>query len=228
MKPLIVITSCARDQKAGCHQAIRETWGHNSPIDYRFILGSGNTALHPDELVFDVPDGYSHVSFKTKASHAWAAENGYGHVLQSFTDTYLNLPAILSSDYESYDYVGLFRGCKPEVEFNIPDEKGRYAYASGGVGYWTSPRATKAIAEAELTDEDPLVAWAEDLWVGTALGKAGIFGHNDSRYRLEPSWLDYVRQRKLSSSEVFSLHLGRGTGIYDTVWMHEAHGVLAG
>lgn len=232
MRPLIVVTSCARDKAAGCHQAIRETWGKESPVEYRFILGQGNTAAS-DELVFDVPDDYAHVSFKTRASHAWAAAFGYSHVMQAFTDTYLNLRAMLKSDFANYDYTGCFRGkFSSDADFQKPDTKGRYAYASGGMGYWTSRRACVALAESEIgignwIDDPALMAWAEDLWVGSALGRKGIYGHHDGRYCLEGQWyLDAIMQKRICPDEVFSLHIGRGTGVYNPQWMHDAHNIV--
>lgn len=223
--PLIVITSCWRDKVKGCHAAIRETWGKNCQIDYRFIMGHGNTADEPDELVFDVPDDLQHCTYKTHVAHKWAMENGYGYVLQAFIDTYLNITPLLQSNYTAYDYTGLFRGqFNSDVDFQTPDKKGWYAYASGGVGYWTSPKGTKLLAEAPMEFEDPIMSWAEDLWAGTILGRGEAYGHHDDRYRLEANWfLDFMEQGKISSNDIFSMHLGRGTGVYDPDWMRQAH-----
>jgi predicted O-methyltransferase YrrM len=229
LKHLIAITSCLRDKERGYHQAIRETWGKDSPIEYKFILGRGNVADHADELVFDVPDGYNHVTYKTRAGHKWAAENNYDYVLQGFTDVYFNLPAILRSDFEKYDYTGCFRGrFNSDEDFRHADINRRYAYASGGMGYWTGPRATAVLAASPVElegDPDPvLLSWAEDLWTGAALGRKGIYGHNDDRYRLEAQWyLDALHNKNIKRDDIFSLHLGRGTGVFNPQWMHDAH-----
>lgn len=224
--PIVLITSCGRDKERGYHDAIRQTWGKNSPVPYRFLLGQGNTA-EPDEVVFDTPDDHAHVTSKTKLGHAWACEHGYGHALQVFSDTYVNFKPMLESDFASHHYVGLFRGTSPETDNSKPDRQGRYNYASGGPGYWVSPEGSAALGAAEIEDVS-LLWWAEDLWAGTALGRAGFYGHNDERYRLEATWyLDYVRAGRISTRLIFGLHLGRGTGIYDPQWMLDAHAIMS-
>jgi len=226
MKPLILITSCLRDKQRGYHQAIRETWAAHSP-DYRFILGAGNTVDAPDELVFDIADTHATCTYKTKMGHKWAAENGYGSTLQVFSDTYVNVPAIMTSDFDLYDYVGFVKGHPPDMWNAVPDRRGWYNYCSGGPGYWLSERATAAVAASD-PGECGLMEWAEDLWVGTTVGRAGYYAHSDKRYILDAQWfLDAVKDGRVRKQDVFGMHLGRGTGVFEPQWMYDAHAILS-
>ena len=117
-----------------------------------------------DEVILPVPDGYIYVSYKTKENHRWATEHGYDHVFQACTDTFINIPRLLSSGFENREYTG--NGIGGPVE----------PYGSGGCGYWTSGRATQIIIDEPVTD------WAEDRWVGEILRKHGITVYHDSRY----------------------------------------------
>lgn len=219
MKPLILITSCHSYRQQGYEDAVRETWAKNCSVDYRFVLGSGQgPGQRNDEWFFDVPDDYAHVTLKTIAGHARAIGEGYGFVFQCFLDTYVNVPQMLRSDFRDWDYVGFFKGHDGEPP-RIPDSKGRYPYACGGAGYWLSRKACEVVANSpvDLADDQTLALWAEDLWVGTVLGRAGIFGHNEPRYREPGRW--YVE----FGAELFSAHLGCGTGNYRPDQMREAH-----
>ena len=82
-----------------------------------------------DEVLIDVPDGYRYLPLKTRASHVYAVEHGYDYVFQCFTDTYVNVPNMLQSGFEYYDYVG----------YIVTNSWG--SYIAGGPGYWLSRRA---------------------------------------------------------------------------------------
>ena len=217
MRPIILVTSCHSYRNIGYEDAIRSTWVRKCTIDYRFVLGGDADNPARDEWFFDVPDDYAHVTLKTIAGHARAVEEGYDFVFQCFLDTYVNVPRILASDFHRWDYVGFFKGHDGEPS-REPDVYGRYAYACGGSGYWLSRDASEVVARTPIElDDMELALWAEDLWVGTAIGRAGIFGHNEPRYREPGRW--YVEH----GSEVFSAHLGHGTGNYHPSQMRDAH-----
>jgi hypothetical protein len=161
--------------------------------------------MFDDELVIDAKDDYNSLPYKTKEGHRWARENGYDFIFQAFTDTYCVTSRMLTSGFEKYDYVGHFWR---EVPL-LGKEMNPGCYASGGAGYWLSPRATDL-----LIQEEPDI-WAEDMWVGRVMTKHNILGTQDPRY--------LVRSNKSPDPDVLTLHLSMGTDVYDPAWMYDAH-----
>lgn len=206
MKVLVLTTSCAAD-RGGSQQVARETWvgawGHL--VDHRFVLGKGNRDTVPSELIVDAPDDYFGVPFKDQAAWHWAIANGYDYVFQTSVDTYVAVPRLLQSGFEQWDYIG--RRCT-----NGP-------HASGGAGYWLSRKALDI-----LVAETPHRNY-EDLWVGETLASHGIPVFNDERY-WAMSYDDPPFQYQVLGAwnwGTISVHLGRGTGLYDPTWMRDCH-----
>jgi hypothetical protein len=151
-----------------------------------------------DEVIVHVPDGYMYVSYKTKENHRWSIAHGYDYVFQACTDTFIDIPRLLGSNFECWPYVGVAIGGPAEP------------YASGGCGYWTSGRATQVIIDEPVTD------WAEDRWVGEILRKHNITVHHDPRY------VGMGRTPNISNDYITS-HLCDTPRVYNNQEMHEAY-----
>jgi hypothetical protein len=169
--PVILINSCkvCRDHEA----FVRATWltEWHDYLPYKFLLGRGNTDPKDDELIFDVPDDYDGVPYKINAARRWATEQGFDFSFMCDLDTYIIVPRLLESDFETHDYVGSmmhddFRQCKTR---NI-------GFAQGGAGYWLSPKSAAVIERSEV--QFP----GGDVHVGDNLCKAGIEFTHDQRY----------------------------------------------
>jgi hypothetical protein len=203
MKPVIMISSCKRDQEKGYHDAIRSTWGRDAAIPFYFLMGAGAISRAADELVMDLPDDYNSLPFKTREGHRWASAKGYDYIFQAFTDTYCFTNRMLVSGFERFDYVGHFRG----ENVNQLSSVAFGCYPSGGSGYWLSPMATSLLVEEEPDH------WAEDLWVGRVMKKYLISGTQDYRYFSAGGY----------TKECLTVHLSRGTDKYHPSWMEETH-----
>lgn len=208
-KVLIAILSCERDRLT--HQAIRDTWLKDCPVDYRFLVGCQAEA--PDELSLPVADDYEHVTDKSLAAFWWALKQNYDFVLHVGRDTYVNVPRLLRGNLEKYNYAGHAGGQGNVAHYCDlkPDGKGRYSYASGGAGSWLSARALERIISS------PIYHKADDLLYGWVLGLAGIALWHDPRF-------GYAGE-SLENSEQFTMHLSKGTGFYNPAWMYHAHAI---
>ncbi len=186
MSLIIAVKSCQKDLLAGAHNTIRSTWGQDARyasaagiVSVRFFIGepASNTTTpryEPDETIIKCNDSYKGLPYKTREICRWFIGKKIDHIFLCDTDTYVKIKYVLTSGYEKWDYFGYvacwhpreivhdyfaaFPGVGEEVVANC------YAWASGGVGYFLSQKAAKEIAE--LTPSN----WAEDLWVGQALG----------------------------------------------------------
>lgn len=200
-KIVVITQSCKRDRNNGAQQMIRETWmrewGHLD-FTHRFVLGEGNFDPAADEIIVETPDGYFDTPWKTREAirHAYIGLTA-DFVFHSAVDTYVHVPRLLmNSDFTRAGYIGL--RC---------DE----GHASGGAGYWLNRRAMEIVSSATP------YSGPEDLWVGTTLLNAGIELTPDTRYRGCPQdMVDWA----------ISIHLGRGTGDYDPMWMAEVHAIM--
>ena len=106
----------------------------------------------------------------------------------------------MASGFENHDYCGIGLG---------GHEKN---FASGGSGYWTSRKAIIAL----LTE--PVDDWAEDRWVGRALGRHGIHLNFDQRY----GNTDQKRQPRRNNNFITE-HLADTPKVYSQEMMREAH-----
>lgn len=181
----ICVKSCQRDKLTGCHQAIRDTWGKDLPagVDLLFFMGGDKPPadLLPDERFLPVDDGYWTSTPKMLAIVKYAVWKDYDFSLLCDTDTYLDIPGLMASGFDQYDYSGLLSGGramqgKPAWIFGQAykgknsDHSGfliepSYAYMSGGHGYILSKRAAKVVATLKTKIEE-----GEDIMVGWVLG----------------------------------------------------------
>src|SRR5208282_531592 len=95
------------------------------------------------------------------------------HLLLCDTDTFVDIPGMLKSAYQSFAYYGYFNS---EMNGTFPcdsiDREGNhdklpaaYPWASGGLGYFLSFKALNAIAYSFMD-----ASFSEDLRVGQVLG----------------------------------------------------------
>lgn len=177
MNILIAIGSCQEWEDTGCNQAVRDTWVKDIPscvvdgysvrtMDYRFFHGQ-NAEPKADVVILDVPDERIGIIQKTQGNHRWAYEHGYDFVFQCWSDTYVNVFALLASGFENHDYFGLIHSAP-----GAP--KAQWGFLSGGEGWWASRRACKALMDAEPSKSLKYNnGMADDLWVGDVMGAAG-------------------------------------------------------
>ena len=207
MKTLQLVLSCKRDRENGAQDACRETWlrswGHL--VDCRFLLGEGNLDPRPDELIVREPDDFNGCLYKQHQGYRWAYWSGYEHVFISSVDCYRILPRMLDTDYRDHDYTG----CQVVGEF----------YA-GGSGYWLSRNAL------EVLTSRPAYPDYCDRSDGITLLAAGIHLHPNTVYWGAPGQVGAPfdpRTPGVWASNIAAINLGRGTGNYDPMWMHECH-----
>ncbi len=206
--PIILILSCAADRQNGRDDAARETWikRWGDQIPHRFCYGwKPGHITGEDEIALTCQDDYSHLWYKQREAYRWAfgkdqwdRENSYSHVFICCNDTYVRVPHLLASDYTRGDYVG--RCCANE------------RYASGGAGYWLSRRSLLTIIGSSPSPNWPSYP---DLIDGGILESAGIPLIDDHRYHghmPDPLPPDFI-----------TVHLSRGTGVYDPQWMRDLH-----
>ena len=173
MRLLIAIKSCVRDAVRGNHDAIRRTWGKDFPacVDLRFFMGRdvNYLGMMDDEVMADAPDDYDSLPYKSREILRWSIQQNYDFSFLADTDTFVVPSKLMSCDFQRYDFSGRF-GSMPELgkTFNYRDQRGVYnnihPWPSGGVGYFVSRKAAEIVVAT-----DPVV-WAEDMFVGQALG----------------------------------------------------------
>lgn len=176
MKPLILITSCSYrlDQNWQCRKTWLQSWGHL--IDYRFVLGVGNTAQQGDELIVDIDDSYTGLPAKIQKSHEWAVKQGYDFILKTDSDVYMHVPRLLKSGFEKYDYSG---------NFYYPD------FAMGSA-YWLNRHASEILINSPLPY--PGTAGGDDVWVGSIMKEHQVSIHHEPRYYVgaNPDWKNFI------------------------------------
>ena len=217
MKPIILVGSCKRNQEAGCLDVIRKTWARNSALPYKFFLGRGCSTTHPDELVFDVMDGYFEQNPKHQAALQWALDQGYTHVFLCDDDTFIHTKRLAASGFKDADYRGNMMGTP-----RPPDECGvEHDYCHGGCGYWLSAKAMRVIVKAEfdLSRADHRI---DDQWFGLVLRDAGILPEHDPRYSMGNSY-GKGEPPVLPTNDKISCHLSQTMGVYRPDWMSDAY-----
>src|SRR5271170_4674268 len=117
--------SCWMAELNGDNQSIRDTWLKELPayphVDYRFFHGSGYSqypgqayqfeqgevkSMPSDIEVLAAPDKYYGLIEKSKEFHTWGYTHNYDFVFKADTDTYVNIPQLMSSGFEKHDYFG--------------------------------------------------------------------------------------------------------------------------
>jgi hypothetical protein len=148
-------------------------------VDVRFFFGAG-AGREPleDEVFLACGDGYSDLPEKVQAIIRWAYEHGYDYVLKCDTDVVVQSRAMLSSDFTSYDFVGLRNMSGKIEEIHTP----------WGFCYWLSRKAMKLCIDAPLPGKPGSVHNYkhnnDEAWVSTVLYVSGVYLHDDQRYFL--------------------------------------------
>jgi hypothetical protein len=192
-----------------------------------------------DEVQLDCSDGpdenggVSHapgLCEKAQAMRRWALEYGVDYLFKADCDTYLSPKRLLASGFEGHDYSGHFPSY-PQVGVIpvVPGERGKYSYASGGVGYWLSRRAMEAMVEAPYDEKrlDDRGYPAEDLWVSNVLFPQNIFGYHDPRYFFKGDRLVNDPWNRHVDGVGISVHLGFRSG-FDPSWLDRCHELSKG
>lgn len=205
MRLLIAVKSCQRDKYAGCHQAIRETWGANLPhgVDLLFFMGGNEkdiVGMTEDERHLPVDDGYWPSTPKMLAIVKYAVWQDYDFVLLCDTDTYLDVPRLMLCGFDEFDYSGAMSGGwgrgGPDWKFGEAHQGAysdhdnilvnpMYAYMSGGHGYILSRRAAKIVTTLRTKMQE-----GEDLMVGWVLGP--FFKHGELTAKHLPGYRDII------------------------------------
>lgn len=204
MKKIVAIKSCHRDCGNGFNQAVRDTWLRAAPVDYKFFVGNGTSVLAPDEEPLKCGDAYMDLPNKTRAIFRWVLDHAYDHAFMCDTDTYVVMRKLATYDPSGYDLIGYFNG-----SIGVPRAvEGKYAWVSGGAGYWVSRRAMELIVSKEPS------SWAEDLWVGQVVGEAVHRGELKALY-----------DTKYGDDNEITSHFC-STGMkrtFDVRWLHQKH-----
>ncbi len=191
MKILIAIKTCHRyreradSQRATWVPRLAEAVPPGWTVDLRFFIGrlpagreidakvrANYQTLPGDTVRLDCDDTYHGLPAKTREIYRWAEAREYDFVFACDDDVYLVPERLLASDFPAQDYAGRLRG--PSGGFPSP-------YASG-FAVWTSRRANRILAAAELRDHTQ-----QDRWIGNILYPAGIQCHREPRFVLTMS-----------------------------------------
>jgi len=189
MRILIAVKSCNRDRLSGCHDAIRETWGKDFPsnADVRFFIGNfvgigKENIFKNDEIQVNALDDLVNLPIKVREIAKWSIEQGYDFTYFCDVDTFVIPKRLMASGFEAYDYFGRFMQDGPTRliekfrDGRLGDIPNVWNYASGGVGYVLSRRATEKISEMVP------VHYAEDFSVGQVLGSYTSTGAMKAAY----------------------------------------------
>lgn len=193
--------------------AIKGNTGHaDNQINLGNLYPSVEYEPQDDELMIPYPDGYKYLSYKRRESCRWALERGYDYIFGASVDVYSRLDRLISSDFQKYDYHGMFCGNTgyQGTKSYIPE-----SYIFGG-GYWLSAKAMQIIADS------PVTYWCEDWWIGMALANAvknkQIIRKDApltvSKYCLPPRYPNI-------SNDIISVELSAGN--YNNETMHACH-----
>jgi hypothetical protein len=216
--PIILVGSCGKNRDAGCLDAIRDTWGKDSRIPYRFFIGKDCAVRADDELVFpDVLDGYFAQNAKHQAALSWAVQNGYDYVFLADDDTFIHTRRLLESGFEGHDYLGNAKDTPhPPAEHGVSHD-----YCHGGCGYWLSRKSCENVIRAsfDLSRPDHRI---DDQWFGLVLKDAGILPEHDPRYSMGSSY-EFRQDPVLPSNDKITCHLSKSMGVYDKWWMVDSY-----
>jgi hypothetical protein len=187
LKLLVGIISAHHPAHVERRSAILGSWLQGRPLDFVFVLGYPHGTKEENVLWVDHRDGpirtgptptqryliarYTEVMrVKDLALFNYALAHGYDYCLKLDDDTYVNVPALLASDFAKYDYVGWSEEGKA-ADF------GRYTWAIGAA-MMLSRKAMQAIVRSGLTRKTN----GDDTCIGETLAAAGIVCQHDLRY----------------------------------------------
>jgi hypothetical protein len=167
----IVIGIFTCEEYADRRQACEETWiaDFSDDSDVLIVFLRGDESLDEpyrrdaNTLWCRCGDDYLSLIFKTRAFTRWATENiEFDYLFRCDDDTYVYRDRFVSHDQGGDDYIGT---------------PVRREFASGGAGYFLSPRAAELIAEGDFE------AKTEDRQVGELLVANGIDLTVDRKFR---------------------------------------------
>ena len=164
IRPIILITTCSYHLHR--NEQCRSTWLNEWKwmVDYKFVFGNGHTPSRDDEIQFPVDDSYNGLPAKIQASHRWAHDQGYDHILKTDCDMYVHVPRLLDSGFEKFSYSG---------NFYYPD-------FVMGAAYWLDRAATEILLNAPLPY--PGSFGGDDVWVGRVMSENKVLSKHDARY----------------------------------------------
>jgi len=158
-----------------------------------------------DEIILHAPDDYIYMVWKFRAAMQWGCDQGADFIFKASGDTYVDLPRLMSSGFENYDYTGRKYG----------------HFAVGGSGFWLSRKSAQCLLRAPVTD------WADDRWVGDVLLKHDIHIQGDRRYgaspQQNPGLSDPSPLFPEPNNEQITAHLAEAPGHYHHSLMYKAH-----
>jgi hypothetical protein len=228
MKVLVAIYSHSGDATNGNHQKIRDTWGrHLAPWDLRFMIGHRDAPgwkIQPDEVL--LPEranrycGDDWLAWNlyyqelTIEMLRWSLENGYDFTFLCCNDTFVIPSKLKQTDFEKYDYSGIFYPHVPLGETFPEPFYGRLAYAAAdaGTGWFMSRKASELVVNSKQDD----YFGTSDQYTGQVLGphiKSGeIKAKNLDNFHHVAAW--HYRE------DGEALHTGYST---DSTWMHRMY-----
>ena len=142
---------------------------------YRFFMGAGCRSTHSDEVVLpSVPDGSGALSEKVREIIRLSLGGDLDFVFFCDSDTYVHVPRLMASGFETHDYVGCVG------DSSVYDNK---TMCCAGSGFWLSKKAMTHLKNAAIGENGLLGAGCDDWWIFHTLYRFGIFAFNDDRYR---------------------------------------------
>jgi hypothetical protein len=159
------------DRREACEKTWIADFASDPDVLIVFLRGDETLAsphsLEGSTLWCRCPDDYLNLAFKTREFARWAAENiEFEYLFRCDDDTYVYRDLFVAYDQNGVDYIGT---------------PVRREFASGGAGYFLSPRAAELVADADFE------AKTEDRQVGELLAACGIDLTVDSCFR---GWTD--------------------------------------
>ncbi len=155
------------------------------------------------EIMLPAPWDFKHLPFKVREIFRWARGRDYSHICKVDTDSYVDIPRLLTSGWENADYMGY-----PFWQDGIP-------VASGGAGYIVSRRSFEILADT------PITIPFEDSWVGRTMHTHGIALQQDTRFRVNSPHEFSSGPRP--DNDAITSHLGFSPEPYDNRDMYLAH-----
>jgi hypothetical protein len=229
MKLLLAVMSCWLCELNGDNQSVRDTWKKDVPVDVTcaFFHGTGCSRFPGsdrkvsiedipevplDIVILRSPEAYEHLIERAQELYQLAYDENYDFVFKGYSDTYVDVPALLSSGFEKHDHFGHIHTADGTARGDGTFFK--HGFLGGGEGYWLSRRACEIIANATPNPE-PV---GEDLWVGEVLGAAGVPMVDHRGYGSGVTLHGSILQKPIDYRP----------GVYTNNWMYETYKRLKG
>jgi hypothetical protein len=167
MKILIAVVQCTRDLwRIPAHREMLA--GHGA--DVRFFYGNQKAGaldvVRSDEIELETDDAYYALTKKVCGIFEWALQRGYDFVFKVDSDTWLDVPKLLTAGFEAHDWVGLMgdKGASGGVGH----------CTSGGVGIWLSRHAMETFLRHYPTMPGGKMHYFDDWALSLTLADAGL------------------------------------------------------